>query len=272
MGRVPSGEPGEGPGRNPGAEALTPADGLRLRHGAGQRVHLPPRRRALRALRASQVSASARQGEARAGVCGDARGGSEGGRQRGLIQAPRTRRGGAVRAWISQCSPEPPPFQPQVRLRPAVLLYGQRHPAAERRLHQRQHPRPRPRLGGAPIPRAAPRARPVALALRRHELLLLLPLGARVSALHAAAPLQRLPRLPAPAHRCARQARVGGAPGPHPEARLTLAPRAAQPLSSGTLTSSPSTAPTSPSTGTASTCCWRRSSPTCGFRRAPSPS
>lgn len=89
--------------------------------------------------------------------------------------------------------------QPPIWLRPAVLLHGGGHTAPDSRLHQWQHPRPWPRLGRTPIPRAAPRAGPLALDLRRHQLLLLLPLGARVLPLHAEAALQRLPQLPAPA-------------------------------------------------------------------------
>lgn len=89
--------------------------------------------------------------------------------------------------------------QPPVCLGPAVLLYRGGHAAPDGRLNQRQHPGPRPRLGCASVPSTAPRAWPLPLALRCHQLLPLLPLGTRVLPLHAPAVLQRLPPLPAPA-------------------------------------------------------------------------
>lgn len=230
-------------------------------------MHLPPRGCALRALSSGQVSPD---GGMKAGT--GTRLEWVGTGKLGRWSGHPARIGFGVGGLPGQCwekldqtgqgeldqtgTPETPLFQPQVRLWPAMLLHGRGHPAPDRRLHQWQHPRSRSRLGGTPVPYTTARARPLALALRCHQLLLLLPLGARVPTLHAKAPIQRLPFLSPPSHRWASSG-TGRGLGTEPRAHLTLGPP--QPPLSGTPTSSPSTVPTSPSTGTGSMCWWRHS-------------
>lgn len=85
--------------------------------------------------------------------------------------------------------------------RPAVLLRQQGYPGPDWRLHGGQHSGPSARLGLASVRQTPPRSRTVPLAVRRPQLLLLLPVVRQLPVLLQTPTLQRLQPLQTPQHR-----------------------------------------------------------------------
>lgn len=189
--RTALGEADRGPWETSAPEALAPREGMAAPETGTGDSNLPLCRRTMAAMWSMAACAPTTQG-----LCtvyapckpGEPRDGRQGS-GRGWGQDPK--RGPGLFPPPDPSSPLTHALsQPPVCLRPAVLLHRGRHPAADGRLHQWKHPGPRPRLGSAPIPDTAPCAWPLPLALRRHQFLPLLPLGARVLPLHESASLQ----------------------------------------------------------------------------------